>query len=300
MGWLAVVVLNGIIAMCYVLIAAFIAQGLVRTRQVRSNPLALATATIFISCAMHHAHHALHLVYGGTPAETLAVRDVFGAWHSIVIDVFGAVVAITYLGLRRTYKALLNTPAMFDDAVRVEAEKHWRERALSDPLTGIPNRAAFQQHADDLLADVSSGEVAVLFLDIDGFKQVNDVYGHDAGDRLLSELAQRLLHGLGPGERVFRIGGDEFVVVSAERGEGIRVAEVLRRVQSAVSQPCEVRGGRVVIGASIGVAVGPASQGVDRLLRQADASMYRIKGDRRLGSLPGPRLATEEHSDLSA
>ncbi len=288
MGWTLVVILNGVIATCYVLIAGLIAQGLVRTRQVRTNPLALATAGIFLTCAVHHAHHGLHLVAGGTPAELATVRAMFGEWHSVAIDVLGAVVALTYLGLRRSYRALLNTPAMFDDAVRLAAEQHWRERALTDQLTGIPNRAAYQHLADDLLDDVDTGDVAVLFIDLDGFKQINDEFGHDAGDRLLHDVAQRLHAGRWEGEDVFRLGGDEFVIVCAERSSSLRLPDVVQRVHRQISAPFEVRSGQIVIGASIGAAAGPASRGVDRLLRQADASMYQIKG-RSLRSVPRPR-----------
>jgi len=200
MGWILAVSVNGVIAVCYILIAGLIGQGLIRTRQVRSNPLAMATAAIFISCAVHHAHHALHLVSAFGPAghhDLVSVREMFGEWHSVAIDVVGAVVAVVYLGMRRSYKTLLNTPAMFDDAVRVAAEQHWRERALTDPLTEIPNRAAYQHLADELAVDPDVGDVAVLFLDLDGFKPVNDLYGHDAGDRLLHEMAQRLTADLG-------------------------------------------------------------------------------------------------------
>ncbi len=298
MGWVVVITLNAVIALCYVLIAALIAQGLVRTGQVRSNPLALATATIFVTCAMHHAHHALHLVWGSSPAELATVRAMFGEWHSVAIDALGAVVAMTYLGLRRTYKTLLNTPAMFDDAVRLAAEKTWRERALTDQLTGIPNRAAYQHLADELIKDLDAGDVAVLFIDLDGFKQINDDFGHDAGDRLLHDVGQRLHAGRGQGEQVFRIGGDEFVVVCVERGSSLRLPDVVRRVQGQISAPVAVRAGEVVIGASIGAAVGPASQGVDRLLRQADASMYQIKG-RSLRQVPGPRTSVDSAADAA-
>lgn len=283
------VVLNGVIAGCYVLIATLIGQGLVKTGQVRSNPLALATATIFVSCAIHHAHHALHLVYGGSPAELAVVRATFGEWHGVAIDALGAMVAMTYLGLRRTYRTLLNTPAMFDDAVRVAAEKHWRERAFTDSLTGIPNRAAYQQYADELAVDPLVDDVAVVFIDLDGFKQVNDQFGHDAGDRLLHDLAQRLTNGLGAEERVYRLGGDEFVLLRVVRTDLPDITSVVRRVRTQLAAPSAARGGDIRIGASVGTAVGPARLGVDRLLRQADAAMYQLKGQRPT-QVPGPRF----------
>ena len=283
MGWQAVVVLNLVIASCYVVIAALIAQGLVRTRQVLTNPLALATSAIFTTCAVHHAHHALHLLYGGGH-DVDAVRDVFGEWHSVLLDALGALVAIVYLGLRRTYKALLNTPAMFEDAVRVAAERRLRQLAFTDELTGVPNRAAYQQHADALAGtDVA---VTVCFLDLDGFKAVNDTYGHDAGDRLLHEVAQRIAAGL-PEGGFFRIGGDEFVVVAVGLDE-VGSAELVRRLRELIARPAAMREGEIVVAASIGVARGPAGGGIDRLLREADADMYRIKASL-AGRVPEPR-----------
>ena len=87
---------------------------------------------------------------GTADAELLAVRAVFGEWHTLVVDGRGALVAATCLGVRRSCKALLNTPAMFHDAVRLAAEARLREIAYTDQLTGTPNRAAYQQRADAL------------------------------------------------------------------------------------------------------------------------------------------------------
>jgi diguanylate cyclase (GGDEF)-like protein len=281
MTWQLVVVLNLVIAGCYVAIAFLIAQGLVRTRQLSTNPLALATATIFLTCALHHGHHAAHLMstFGGSEhADALhSVRALFGEWHSVAIDALGALVALTYLALRRSYKALLNTPAMFDDAVRLAAEQQLRDLAYTDQLTGVPNRAAYQRYADHLKDDDRG--VIVLFIDLDGFKGINDAYGHDAGDRLLREVAQRVTHGLGARERLFRIGGDEFVVIGI--GGAARAAAFAGRVQGLIRQPIQIREGAVLVGASIGVATGSACTGVDHLLRDADADMYRIKNQPR-------------------
>ena len=297
MGWIAVVALNAVIGVCYVFISGIIALGLVRTRQVRTNPLALATAAIFATCAVHHAHHGLHLLALSDRGDLRAVREVFGEWHGVLIDVFGAVVAVTYLGLRRNYKALLNTPAMFDDAVRLAAERHWRDRALTDPLTGIPNRAAYQQWAEELTK--AGVDVTVLFVDLDGFKGINDAFGHDAGDRLLVDVAERLVAQAQADERVFRLGGDEFVVMRAGALGPADVGDLVRRVQSQVGAPCQLREGKVVIGSSIGVATGPAASGVDRLLREADAAMYRIKA-RSAATVPPPRATQHREVERSA
>lgn len=273
MGWQAVVVLNFVIAGCYVVIAGLIAQGLIRTRQLLLNPLALTTVAIFTTSAFHHAHDSVKLLVGGGAEELSVVRAMFGDWHGVLIDASAALVTVTYLGLRHSYKALLNTPAMFEDAVRVASERQLRARAFTDELTGIPNRAAYQQFSDSLAE--TPLPVAVFFIDLDGFKAVNDTYGHDAGDRLLRDVAQRIQAGLAT-ERIFRIGGDEFAVVAPDVKED-GSPDLLPLLTSMITQPISLRGTEIVIGASIGVARGVASGGTDHLLREADADMYRIK-----------------------
>jgi diguanylate cyclase (GGDEF)-like protein len=280
MSWQLVAGLNLLIAGCYVVISALIVTGLVRTRQLWSNKLGLATAMIFATCALHHWAHALHLLIpegGGGRAGLEATRQTFDGSHNIAVEVLGAGVALTYLGLRRNYRALLSTPAMFDDAVRAAAEQRLRVMAFTDQLTEVPNRAAYQAYADSLRGDPRP--VAVLFADLDGFKQINDSQGHEAGDRLLREVAQRMLTGLRPAERLFRVGGDEFVVV----GVGLAEAEAddLRdRVEWLVSAPFVTREGAVSVRASIGTSWDANGNQVDRLVREADVEMYRVKAAR--------------------
>lgn len=295
MGWELAATLNVLIATCYVLISALIVQGLLRTRQLATNPLAVATAAIFTTCAIHHGHHAAHLMlaFGGAGhADQLgAVRAVFGEWHTVLVDGVGAAVAVIYLGLRRNYKALLNTPAMFDDAVRVAAERQLRELAFTDLLTGIPNRAAYQQYADSLPVD--SGPVVVLFIDLDGFKSVNDRHGHDAGDRLLREVAQRMAAGLRENEALSRLGGDEFVLLGVGY-DGNAAEQLVDRTRATILAPVAVRDGFVSVDASIGLAVGAAGTGIDRLVRDADAAMYAMKGSGRPVVLPAARSPLAE------
>lgn len=279
MAWQLVVALNLVIAACYVVISTLILVGLARTRQLRSNKLALATAMIFASCALHHWAHAMHLVIpegGGGRAGLEATRQTYSGIHNVLIEVIGAAVAVTYLGLRRTYGSLLNTPAMFDDAVRAAAEEHLRVMAFTDPLTGVPNRAAYQAYADGLAGDPRS--VAVLFIDLDGFKRVNDRFGHDVGDRLLQDVAHRIRDGLADEERLFRIGGDEFLVMGVEPAD--EGGELVARVSGLISTPFSMREGTISIGASIGVAHGQSGANVDQLARDADAAMYAIKSSR--------------------
>jgi diguanylate cyclase (GGDEF)-like protein len=290
MGWELAAALNGLIALCYVAIAGLISLGLIRTRQLSSNPLAVATATIFYTCAVHHAHHGAHLLMtfgeGASPADLAAVRAVFGEWHTVAVDLVGAAVALTYLGLRRNYKALLNTPQMFDDRVRLAAEQALREVAFKDSLTGIPNRAAYQALADGYADD--DRPAVVLFLDLDGFKGVNDRFGHDVGDRVLRDIAQAIAGALREDEYVFRLGGDEMIVIGISHDRAA-VEAFKARVEAAVVRPVSTRDGSITIDASCGMATG-AARDIGALLRTADQDMYRIKA-RRWARLPVPRVS---------
>jgi diguanylate cyclase (GGDEF)-like protein/PAS domain S-box-containing protein len=165
------------------------------------------------------------------------------------------------------------------------AHEQLRELAHHDPLTGLGNRTRL---ADDLAAAqgraaVSGTHVAVLFIDLDGFKQVNDTDGHEAGDRLLVQVGERLKHLLRPGDSAARIGGDEFIVCCGELDPSVEVATteadaIASRVRAALTAPFEVLGAQWTLGASIGVALSLAGADTpDELLRSADVAMYRAK-----------------------
>jgi diguanylate cyclase (GGDEF)-like protein len=155
-----------------------------------------------------------------------------------------------------------------------------RRQARYDALTGLPNRAAF---AADSTA-VARGGVAVLLLDLDGFKQVNDSLGHAAGDHLLVAVAQRLRALLGPDEGAYRLGGDEFVLTvrAPDRHRARERAEALAaRVRSHLVAPVQLSGLRLTVRASVGLAVGHAGEDPSALLHRADCAMYEQKRARR-------------------
>jgi diguanylate cyclase (GGDEF)-like protein len=161
-----------------------------------------------------------------------------------------------------------------------------RDAAMHDPLTGLANRALLRDHMMLALADLDRTllYVGVIFLDLDGFKAVNDRYGHSAGDAVLQETGRRLRHAVRPGDTVARLGGDEFVVLCPALDAPADVAGLARRVDSALRDtPVTLGRHRLAIGASLGTAVTNDSRhDLDALLSAADAAMYE---QRRLRSV---------------
>jgi diguanylate cyclase (GGDEF)-like protein len=152
--------------------------------------------------------------------------------------------------------------------------------ALHDPLTGLPNRALVMDRLNQMLErasrDESSG-CAVLFIDLDGFKLVNDSLGHAVGDQLLIALSDRLRLATRPGDTVARIGGDEFVVLLDAVRRVDEALTVVDRVQGALATPFDVRGHRLFVRASIGIALRSSGIAATDLVRNADIAMYEAK-----------------------
>jgi diguanylate cyclase (GGDEF)-like protein len=184
---------------------------------------------------------------------------------------------------------------MRDVSARKEEQARLAEAALTDPLTGLPNRAAFLHRLETALraraaypAEVPAGgsgsSVVVLFIDLDGFKAVNDRLGHDWGDRLLIQVAEQLVGAVRAGEVVARWAGDEFVVLAERVGSAVEAEAVATRLSEALGR-CGWRvpdGDDVVVAGSVGVAMArPGTITARELIRQADKAMYSIKSDRR-------------------
>jgi len=161
-----------------------------------------------------------------------------------------------------------------------EATESYKQLAMHDPLTGLPNRNGLAQRLHDLLAGRGddTARVVVLAIDLDRFKDINDVHGHIGGDYLLQQVARRISGELQEGEFLARIGGDEFVAVKGEifaRGEAVKFAERLRKV---VLEPVEWQHQTLAVGCSIGVALFPEhGQTGECLTQRADLAMYRAK-----------------------
>jgi diguanylate cyclase (GGDEF)-like protein len=158
----------------------------------------------------------------------------------------------------------------------------WRlneEQALRDALTRLPNRRLYQDRVGHALARSQRhpGCLAVLFIDLDGFKDVNDSLGHAAGDQLLIDVAERLRACLRPADTAARLGGDEFAILLEDLVSPDEAAIVAERLMGALAVPFAIRGKELTIGASIGIAHNTAGIDVDALLRNADVAMYTAK-----------------------
>jgi len=154
--------------------------------------------------------------------------------------------------------------------------------ARHDALTGLPNRVMFQEHLEAMLGNGGDSQpFAVMCLDLDRFKEVNDTLGHPVGDELLRLVAARLRQCVRDNDLVARLGGDEFAVVAASRADGVALATALaHRLVASIGAHYDVQGHNIVIGTSIGVALSePGISGAD-LLKRADVSLYKAKEER--------------------
>ena len=178
----------------------------------------------------------------------------------------------------RTLSAHLDNARLYA-AVQARAARE-AQAARHDPLTGLPNRLMLEEHG----ARAVQPGCAVLLIDLDRFKQVNDGYGHAAGDQLLRAMAGRLRAGVRPGDVVCRLGGDEFAVLLAERGAAEPTAE---RLAALLAAPVALGEVQVQVGASVGIATALPGEPFDALLRRADQAMYEAKGRSSAGRCSG-------------
>jgi diguanylate cyclase (GGDEF)-like protein len=171
---------------------------------------------------------------------------------------------------------------LIDERSRAENFERLQHLALNDALTGLPNRLSFSDHLDheiDRAADDGDARVAVVVIDLDRFKEINDLRGHAAGDNALKTVGRRLTKLIRDGEFVARLGGDEFVAVKRFKDQN-ELLELVSRLEKSLFQPLQVEDFELTTGASIGVSVYP-HDGADRerLVGNADLAMYRAKAD---------------------
>ncbi|PAP77097.1 EAL domain-containing protein [Rubrivirga marina] len=191
-----------------------------------------------------------------------------------------------------------------DVSKRREMEDELYHQAHHDALTGLPNRALFTARLEVAVERTRRGEgaYAVLFLDLDRFKTVNDTLGHTVGDRLLQEVAGRLVRAARPADTVARLGGDEFAILLEGVGEPDAAEHVAARVQDALAPPVQIDEHACTTGASVGVVVGrPDHDTADSVLMEADLAMYAAKGEGRGRAAtfrPGTHTALEQRLRL--
>ncbi len=198
-------------------------------------------------------------------------------WRSVSLNPWrddnGAVIGIVHSSMQ-VHQLKTTT-----EALRM-ANEQLRMLAMHDPLTGLPNRNSLNERLTDALtrAARSRDPVAVLFIDLDGFKRVNDEYGHAAGDEVLREVARRLPQALRATDMVARFGGDEFVVLLDTEVRDDTPQRICQRIFDLLEAPIVFTQGQASIGASIGVAQHPPlPNNPDELLKRADAAMYLAK-----------------------
>ncbi|HEX6921769.1 MAG TPA: EAL domain-containing protein [Actinomycetes bacterium] len=186
-----------------------------------------------------------------------------------------------------------------DVSERRQLEEQLTQQAYSDALTGLANRAFFRTRVEEALAQsFAAAEVAVLFLDLDGFKGVNDAQGHHVGDELLGLVGKRLAHSVRPGDVVARLGGDEFAILVTGPDAEEAAVWVAERVRRSLASPFVLDGRELALGASTGIAVSDrGDETADQLLRNADLAMYRAKARRDLGFV---RFESQMHDALMA
>lgn len=212
----------------------------------------------------------------------------------------------------RDFAMLLSLSEVRDDLGRVvhhvgvftdvSRQKQYEERleklALHDSLTGLPNRALFLDRVQQALALAyrTGSQLGLIFVDLDLFKAVNDIYGHAVGDFVLCEAGARMRSLLRDCDTVARLGGDEFVVLLTEVGGVSQCEIVARRLVEALVRPYEANGESIIVGASLGIAVSPLhGSDADTLLQRADQALYSIKRDaKRRYAVWSPALEGDE------
>lgn len=189
---------------------------------------------------------------------------------------------LTLSAIRDESDTIINYIGVFSNVSQlVERQQQLQHIASHDALTGLPNRLLLMDRLSQAAADIRrhpDHSLALFFVDLDGFKAVNDRFGHEAGDRVLREVAARMTQRLRPTDTVCRLGGDEFVVLLTQIKHAPDWLSTLERLMATVSEPVALDDATVSVGISVGISVYPAdTDNVDRLIPLADQAMYRAK-----------------------
>ena len=227
-------------------------------------------------------------------AAGAAFRDSPTLLGAVLLVAAVATVSLTFQGLAARLLARLDAAVTERDTFQTElvaarrTKEEWRNLAYHDDLTGLPNRSLLLDRLGLAIAHSRrlASHLALVFLDLDDFKSVNDSFGHGTGDRLLVELATRVRASVRAGDTVSRFGGDELVVLLDSVTGAEDAAHVAAKVLAAVQAPFRLDGNEIRVAASIGVSVYPGDgTSPDELVSRADAAMYRHKRRERAASM---------------
>lgn len=221
----------------------------------------VAVGTCVLAVIEHHV---------GLPSDEVMRLEIFLAVFSLAGLCFGAAQSE-----RQDAQRALES----SQAALAESEERLKQLAIHDPLTGLPNRVHLQDRLDRALStrDAAGERVGVLYLDLDGFKEINDRFGHETGDRVLSLTGRRLRSVIRPTDVAARVGGDEFVILCERLNGDGDLEAIASRVAQAVEAPFVLGRRKLSVGASIGMAAAENGQSAAELIGRADRAMYRVK-----------------------
>lgn len=243
-----------------------LAMHLAARQPIRYSKLLSVLALVLAICAMHFTAMGAATIVPD-PSVPVPTQVISSELLAVLVLATMAIIA----GL---------TLSAMDARSQRELVDSFRHAAQHDPLTGLPNRAFLSEYLPGMLARCAAAgnKAAVIVLDLDRFKEINDVHGHHAGDHLLQTLSNRLSSLLGSGELVARVGGDEFVAVKQGVVDAKDIDMFVYRLTAAVLAPVENKTKTLSVGASVGVAIYPDHAGTaDDLIGAADLAMYRAK-----------------------
>jgi diguanylate cyclase (GGDEF)-like protein len=221
-------------------------------------------------------------------------REIVGAWRNIKVVNWGLVVKMdsheAFATLETAKSSIFISSAFvllfliglafFAIENIISPVKHTEKQAFLDKLTGLPNRRELEYSLEKIVdkAEKKNLFLAVLFLDLDGFKSVNDTYGHEVGDKLLVEVSKRLSNSVRETDIVSRLGGDEFVIVLKETHSKDSVAKVAQNIINVVNDHFIIDNQKILVGTSIGISLCPDhGKTHTELLKKADNAMYLVK-----------------------
>ncbi len=208
-------------------------------------------------------------------------RPLVEPYEAEIVDSQGQTIPVELRGREIKYRGeTARVGCIVDLRERKNAESRIRHLALHDPLTGLPNRTLFNERLERLI-ETSKGDTlnAVLLVDLDRFKDINDIYGHPAGDAVIKTVAARLLSLTGPSDTVSRLGGDEFAVIARGLALTNQASDLAYRIVTELSKPIDIGTGQPVrSGASVGVALHPRDAvSLEKLISRADIALYEAK-----------------------